>query len=209
MDEAVETRRRSVPIEPDVKAWLIREGRTTPLTKAQEAYVNARERLLGANAEGQITESAIRGLVSTGRAEVEEAIANAGLAGSMANRGNSHLGAIQEKLDDALAVLEGRRSSPFALKWVIDYATQEELHEVQAIQKERLRAAKIGVGIKPGGTFYIQTYPKTEKGQYARSRDIQTAEELPVRVQNRASQVRQFITDTYGPRSTSTPPLRE
>ncbi len=192
--------RRPILIEPRSQIRIIKVGQEAPLTDSEQAYIKARQSLLGPGASGEITKEQVRQLVDSGITEVAEAVSKAGPPGNMANRGETFLGALQILLQDAKEVLEGDRNSTLALERVIDHATAEELAAAEARGKEITTAAKTGIGIGKDGAIYVETYPRTDLGQHSRQIDIRHGEELPQKVRTRASQVKDFIRNSFGKR---------
>ncbi len=193
--------RKPIPIEPLASIYVLREGKEgQELTDAQEKYVQARENVLGPEATGDITDLQLVELVQTGLKEVQEAIEQSP-AGNMDNRDNTPLGSLKVALENALEILEHKRPHSKALSLVVERAVQEEMLEANAKKKEILgilSTARRVLQVRKDGRVALIVHRNDGVGRVSKEMDDQKANELPVKVNDRAEKVRAYIKERFG-----------
>lgn len=201
--------REAILPEPKKYVLVIREAPVHEPTKAQAEYARARQKMFGPESDTPFTQDTVGNLLQTALAEVGEAIETAGPAGSMTNRGETHLGALQTKFQDALAVLSGDRKSPARLQWALQYVGNQQLDETVS-QSEVFLSREVNVKLpedeKPinrnlvvtkRGDVNLQWYPDTALGDSSRQTDLDKANINPERVSRRIQLADAWVNENY------------
>lgn len=145
--------REAIPIEPRVVLTLIKEGTPpAPITEKQKAYENARDVVFTPQLE--LTNDRVRDLLTTKKAEVEEAIQTSPLKGAT-DRNGFTLGNLRDMSDLAIQELDGTLHANTALKRVFEIETDQRERQISDEAKDLTRE---GLVITKNGDIYMQSF---------------------------------------------------
>lgn len=145
--------REAIPVEPRVVLTLIKEGTPpAPVTEKQKAYDNAQSLVFTPQLD--LTKERVRDLLTTKKAEVEEAIQTSPLKGAT-DRNGFTLGNLRDMSDLAIQELDGTLHANTALKRVLEIETDEREKQVTSEAKDMVRE---GLVISKDGDIYLQSF---------------------------------------------------
>ena len=156
--------REAIIDEPRVVLTLIKEGTAhAPFTEKQKAYDNAKNLVFGSLSE--LTKDRVRDLLTTKKAEVEEAIQTSPLRAAT-DRNGFTLGNLRDMSDIAIQELDGTLHANTVLKRVLEIETDERERQVMSEAKDNVRE---GLVVNKDGDIYIQSFPSQNKKDIASS----------------------------------------
>jgi len=145
--------REAITPEPAVITTLIKEGTPqAPLTEKQKAHGNASEIVFSPQSE--LTKDRVRDLLTTGKAEVEEAIQTSPLKDAT-DRNGFTLGNLRDLSDLAIQELDGTLHADTALKRVLEIETDNRERQVTSEAKDMVRE---GLVVSKDGNIYLQSF---------------------------------------------------